>query len=65
MLAVTEEAGSDGTLKTTVDTLKAFTKTMASKCTLRACQELAKPREEELNKFLRELDGETFSGKAL
>jgi len=65
MLAVTEEAGFDGTLKTTVDTLKGFAKTMAAKCSLRTCQELAKPREEELNRFLRDLDGETFSGKAL
>jgi uncharacterized protein len=66
MLAVTEEAGfSDGTLKPTVDTLKSFARTMAEKCSLKACQSLAKPREEELNRFLRELDSETFSGNAL
>ncbi|MGZ3694939.1 MAG: HD domain-containing protein [Bdellovibrionota bacterium] len=66
LLAVTEESGfSDGTLKPTVATLKAFATSMADNCSLAACREMAAPRQKELNEFLSLLDNETLNGKAL
>ncbi len=66
ILAVTEEIGfSDGTLKPTVSTLKEFSESMAGKCSLASCQEMAKPRSAELDKFLSGLENEAFGGKAL
>lgn len=66
ILAVTLEPGfANGTLAPTVGTLKEFGVSMAEKCALQACRELAKPRVEELKKFLADLDGETFQGAAL
>ncbi|MCB9073403.1 MAG: HD domain-containing protein [Bdellovibrionaceae bacterium] len=55
----------DGTLKPAVITLKEFSQTMAEKCSLTACHELAKPRQAELESFLSILNNETFQEKAL
>lgn len=66
ILAITQEAGtSDLTLKPTVDILKSFSKTMAAKCSLDACKELAKPRQLELDRFLNSLNKSSLNGKAL
>ncbi len=66
ILAITQESGtSDLTLKPTVDILKSFSKTMADKCSLEACREMAKPRQQELDQFLDSLDKASFNHKAL
>lgn len=66
ILAVTEEPGfSDGTFKPTVRTLQSFADTMASKCILASCKQLAAPRQRETQTFLQQLNAYTFSGAAL
>ena len=66
ILAVTEEdVGTTGVLGPNVGTLKDFAKTMAAKCSLAACKEMAKPRQIELENFLLSLDQESFQGRAL
>ncbi|MDR3559592.1 MAG: HD domain-containing protein, partial [Candidatus Pacebacteria bacterium] len=66
ILAVTEEPGrSSLTLKPTVDILRDFEKNMAGKCSLQACRDLAKSRQQELSDFLTTLDRATFGSLAL
>ena len=66
IMAVTLEDGfSDGTLKPTVGTLKGFAGTLAEKCSLSACRDMAAPRVKEMQEFLSSLNQETFQENAL
>ena len=66
MLSVTLETGfSDGTLRPVVSTLDTFAQTMASKCSLKACEKIASPRQKEMRDFLDKLNAYSFGGKAL
>jgi uncharacterized protein len=66
ILAITTEAGhASPVLKPLVDTLKSFANSMPGKCSLKACAEMAAPRKIEMQRFLNELDAESFSGLAL
>jgi uncharacterized protein len=66
ILAVTQEPGrASDTLASTVGTLKSFAEKMAKTCSLRACVEMAKPRQQELEQFLTNLHAESYGEKAL
>ncbi len=66
ILALTGEPSFfDGTLQPTVKTLNSFAQTMASECSLKACEKLAGPRQKEVREFLDKLSAYTFSDKAL
>lgn len=66
IMAVTEEdAHMNSTLKPGVATLKSFAKSMAGKCALDSCKDLAKPRQAELDAFLKSIEEQSLSFKAL
>ena len=66
IMAVTEEQNHmNSTLKPGVGTLKSFAKTMAAKCVLDPCKDLAKPRQAEIDQFLKSIEEESLSYQAL
>jgi len=66
ILAITEEPGrASTTLGPTVGILNDFGKTMAQKCSLNACRDIASRRGDELMQFLKLLKAESFNGLAL
>ncbi len=66
ILAITLEPGrTDATLNPPVNILKSFLKALPSKCSLNACSPIADTRKNELEQFLKNLDLQSFGGKAL
>ena len=66
ILALTEERdGLKGTLAAPVTMLKGFAAELPAKCSLPAAREIAGTRLQELEKFLKNLDQESFYGSAL
>ena len=66
ILAITLEPGNASpTLKPMIDTLKSFASSMPGKCSLKSCIDIATPRKSEMQRFLSEIEAESFHGSAL